>query len=136
MVTKGMKNLIAALLILLFSNSVKSNDAIVGTGSYLLDHCKHYINYMNTEDKKYLTKQIYSVAYCQGYIDAARGVAAQMQMEMKSDLFKMCIPNKVRNDQLARIVTSYLKGRPDLLHWGAGTVVLMSLVEAFPCKID
>lgn len=133
-----MKHLVRILLwvavLLPFQNAFSEEESNGTDGTYLLGHCRHYLAHLNTGDEKIVTKHTYSIAYCQGYVDSLRNVTAQVQISVKNDLFKVCMPAQARNDQIARVVTNYLIARPDLLHWNSGTVALMSLMEAFPCK--
>jgi len=70
------------------------------------------------------------VAYISGVSDA---------IEITTDKHPnilICLPDKVNNIQLARVVLKYLKKHPKLLNYRASDEVFMALVNAFPCKKD
>ena len=45
-----------------------------------------------------------------------------------------CIPDSIKTMQGARIVTKYLKEHPEKLHLPDTRLVLMAMVDAFPCS--
>ena len=44
-----------------------------------------------------------------------------------------CIPQKVTNGQITRVVIKYLKDHPEQLHTSARKLILFALDEGFPC---
>ena len=45
-----------------------------------------------------------------------------------------CMPEQVKMEQLRRIFIKYVADNPHELHASASSIVLVSLIEAFPCK--
>lgn len=127
-----MKKSIALFLVLTFSQCVNAESMGVD-GNHLLNQCKHYINFLDTGDTEKIKEHPYSVPYCQGFIDSSREVVSQMRIFVDDDRFKACIPIEIPNDQIARVVVSYLKQKPDLLHKSAGLISMMALINAYPC---
>jgi len=45
-----------------------------------------------------------------------------------------CIPDSIKTIQGARIVVKYLNDHPERLHVPDTRLILMAMVDAFPCK--
>jgi hypothetical protein len=45
-----------------------------------------------------------------------------------------CRPDGVTNGQLRTVIEKYIYDHPEQLHIGGGGVVMIALIEAFPCE--
>ncbi|MGI2107887.1 Rap1a/Tai family immunity protein [Shewanella frigidimarina] len=121
------------LLSMLLALNVNAKQEFAVDGSFLLEHCGKYVSYLDSGDEKEISKNIFSISYCQGFIEATRQVSEQMQIFITDEKLKSCIPSSVRNDQLARVLVKSLRENPDWLHKSAGVNAWASFVNAYPC---
>lgn len=82
------------------------------------------------------------VQYILGYIDGhnnAAWIAAMKQKKgnaAKSDIrgnSSFCVPDNITRPQILRIYVKYLDNHPELLHYGAGSLLSFALAESFSC---
>ena len=104
----------AALVLALVLGHTPATRAAEMTGNSLLSDCTS--NYP------------YRVGMCRGYI---LGAASMLQWGHPTSV---SIPETVIDQQLADIVTKWLKNNPKLRHRDGLEVVLYALVEAFPAQ--
>jgi hypothetical protein len=45
-----------------------------------------------------------------------------------------CVPDAATNDQLTAVASKYLVQHPELHHRNFGSIVIQSMMEAFPCR--
>ena len=73
------------------------------------------------------------MAYCVGYLGGVNDLNAIVHGMMKTGFF--CVPGSgVSNDQLRLVFLKWAREHPEQLHKGARSSVLISLMQAFPCK--
>jgi hypothetical protein len=76
-------------------------------------------------------ESIWCVGYLSGFADALRLSATFFEPQNQG----VCLPEKgVSNEQLARVVTKWLKNHPESLHQSGRTEIMLALGEAFPCN--
>jgi hypothetical protein len=69
--------------------------------------------------------------FCRGYVLGV--VDSLITINGKTEM-TYCIPANADNDQLVRIAAKYLNDNPAKLIDPASLLVIMSLIDAFPCK--
>ena len=71
----------------------------------------------------------FSTGACAGYIVAAAEIAESGRLKG----YRSCIPKDVTKGQLQDVVTKHLARHPEQLEYIGYQVVVVALVEAFPC---
>jgi len=89
-------------------------------GNFILRTCR---------DKTDNEKQAFCMGYVGGVSDTSDTVAASY-----TGAAKVCKPAGVTLPQIADLAIAWLKANPSKRHFSASTVVVIALVEAFPCK--
>jgi len=115
-----MKRVILALLLLL----PVSGQGVIMTfyiGSELLGSCEAYL------DGNY-GKGNSCADYVMGIYDAHDTFITWGDIKPR-----WCPPKKMESKQLVRVVTEWLQGNPDKVHFGASGLVRTALMQAFPC---
>lgn len=115
------------LMIILLINHTSASSA-VNTGADLLEKCDSYISYMGN-------KQIpdsnfsYRMGICQGFVDGV--IYTHSVTRSGSPIW--CLPGSVNSDQIIRVLVKYIRDNPDAEQKNLGAVVLIAMVNAFPC---
>jgi hypothetical protein len=101
----------AALLAIALTSPVHAD---FSDGNELLERCS--------------SEQSFGSGYCAGYAaaiaDAARVISGD----------QVCIPATATLAQVRDVVIQYLREHPEERHYAAGSLVLRSLLVAFPCR--
>jgi len=71
----------------------------------------------------------FSTGACVGYVVAAAEIADSGRLKG----YRSCIPKAVTKGQLQDVVNKYLARHPEQLNYIGYQVVVVALVEAFPC---
>jgi hypothetical protein len=71
----------------------------------------------------------FSIGACAGYIVAAAEIADSGRLKG----YRSCIPKDVTKGQLQDVVNKHLTKHPEQLEYIGYQVVVVALVEAFPC---
>lgn len=76
-------------------------------------------------------ESIYCLAYLSGFTDSVR-LSSHFD---KPKAQKICLPETgASNEQLARVVTKWLREHPDTLHQAARIEIMIAFEKAFPCR--
>lgn len=67
-----------------------------------------------------------------GYVMGVVDAHAILSPVLKQSVF--CEPNSATAGQLTAVVMKYLNNNPEKRHLAASRIVMVSLLEAFPCK--
>lgn len=117
------KPLLALLLLLTLSDA----DAL--TGSSLLAYCNDAVT------KNFTT---FHAGSCVSTIDTTRKMLDKYQEDIVGRADAVCFPDQVNSAeglvQLVRVVLKYLEDNRQSLHLEAWGLVVLALVEAFPCN--
>ena len=110
-----MKLLITAALIALIN--VSTYPALAGhvTGEELLEYCE--------------SKNAAEWGFCSGFIWGA----ADGHQLTRNESASFCSPEDTTSDQMGRVVVKYLREHPEKHHEYAAILVVVALVEAWPC---
>ena len=100
----------------------RQTDRLV-SGNELYRHCSE-----RAASPAYTT----SAAYCVGYVSAVNDTLNSWLVLEGRQAF--CLPPGSNAGQLADIVRVYLRDNPSTRHFGAATLVMSALLEAFPCN--
>ena len=113
-------------LILIVSHQNASG--AINTGEQLLKNCDSYISYMG--NKKIPDSNFaHDMGICIGFIDGV--IYTHSVTRTGSPIW--CLPNNVTSDQVIRVLVNHLRENPDDQKKNIGTVVLVAMVNAFPC---
>lgn len=128
-----MKNLIfAAALLVICSGAIIRAEEL--DGKTLLESCSAAVSIADGKPLGDSQEEVRNVNLCTGYL---YGFTDSHELEKLAKPKKRlyCLPTDgVRNEQLARIITTHLKSNPKDLNQSARINVLAALINAFPCK--
>jgi hypothetical protein len=111
-------------ILLLFSGLAYSED----DGNELLNSCSSFVKHSNGEALK--ADEEIGALICNQYI-----LGFKDSLILSGDTqSKVCIPEEVMSDQVARVVVKYLKLNPEILHKNRGATLLFTLEKGFPCS--
>ena len=115
-----MKNIF--FVIFLFTSSADGND--------LLTQCIDAENLINNQE----VKSSVNAAFCIGLIRSISNTLYIYESELKQEV-NICWPDKGTNmQQNIRVVTKYLKEKPELLHEKEEVLILKAFINAFSCS--
>lgn len=121
-----MKIKLLALLLLSYVSITPTANAL--TGSSLLEYCKDMAGRNFT----------FHAGSCVSTIDTTRKMLDKYQGDIIGRTNAVCLPDEVNSavglEQLVRVVLKYLEDNPESLHIEAWGLVVVALVEAFPCN--
>lgn len=113
------------------------------SGKQLQEDCKLVIGESPAPPKNHdkEIEQNFRAGACTGYLkgldDMHMVYAAVVARYHKSDnpraFFLYCIPYKIHNEQLAKVVVDYIKKHPEELKSPASVAAVKALRNAFPC---
>ena len=115
--TKTIRNLIAALLLIGASNGAMAGGSYQ-SGNSLLANC---------ESENYFEEGV-----CLGYLQAAHDTY-ETTAEWEGFEPTRCVPSGVSGGQLVKVWIKYANEYPEKLHLKAAGTVLNAYAEAFPC---
>jgi len=76
-------------------------------------------------------ESLWCLSYLAGFTDSLRLTASLFKPQNQ----KVCLPEEgTSGEQLARIVTKWLKDHPEHIHESGRIQIMFALVNAFPCK--
>lgn len=102
-------------------------------GNDLLEQCLLAERMLDGDDLD--IEDFAKVGRCIGYISGVVGAIQVASMEGSSNVLEACFPEQGLGDRQAiRIVTSYLRNNPQLLHEGDLSLTVVAIKEAFPCE--
>jgi len=123
---KFMKIFSAALLAIV-SSFIFSSTAHAD-GKSLLKQCTSAEKFINTNE---ITSE-FDIGMCFGLL---QGVRNTMQILAVDGSIKICMPkNGIDNGQATKVVVSYLKDHPESLDDNAVTLIMLAMIDAYPCK--
>ncbi|HHF2947597.1 Rap1a/Tai family immunity protein [Vibrio sp. Vb2110] len=97
-------------------------------GNDLLDNCLAAEKFMDTQEMN----NPFGIGVCFGMV---QGVRNTMSILGKNKVVEACLPkNGITNGQATRIVVSYLKRNPAILHYDEVLLTMAAFGEAYPCK--
>lgn len=104
-----------------------------GSGSEVLQQCQAALKVAGVPKtpKASSMKDVVDGTYCQGYVFGVVDTLIGLSLQAPTTY---CIPTKIENDRLIRIVVKSLKDHPDTLQYPAAALVTKAIREAFPCK--
>jgi hypothetical protein len=103
------------------------------TGNDLMLDCQAVLDYTDLGQKPKMTPFTACVSYIQGVIDVSALYSAD---EFKAPgTLRYCVHNESTNLQVIRVFMKYAKDNPHRLHAPRGAILVLSLQEAFPCKV-
>ena len=116
------------LTLFLLANFLIIPTASALTGSSLLEYCKDVV-------EKNFT---FHAGSCVSTIDTTRKVLDKYQMDIVGRENAVCFPNEVNSadglTRLVEVVSKYLEDNPRSLGLEAWGLVVLALVESFPCN--
>ena len=116
-----MNNAVMAIALLLLSAAAsgqeKDGPHVWTSGTDLVAQCG------NVQDQ-------FSTGSCMGYVVAAAEIADSGRLKG----YHSCIPKNVSKGQLQDVVNKYLAKHKDQLDYIGYQIVVVALVEAYPCK--
>ena len=115
--TKTIRNLIAALLLIGASNGAMAKD-YYQNGNKLLASCEG--------------ENIFNQDVCVGYLQAVEDTY-NSAAEWKGFESDICAPISVTGGQLIKVWVKYANEHPEKLHLSASDLVLLAYRDAFPC---
>ena len=113
------KAVMAAVLLLfwaLASGDEKERPRVWTSGSDLADQCAHVLDQFST-------------GACMGYVVAAAEIADSGHLKG----YRSCIPKDVTKGRLQDVVSKHLAKHPEQLDYIGYQIVVVALVEAYPC---
>lgn len=124
-------NIVLLLLFLLASFQAVAEG--MSTGVELLRACAAVVKQadgINVSPQEKV-EAIYCLGYLSGFTDSMRLTTHFYEPQDQ----RICLPEQgASNEQLARVVTKWLRDHPNDLHESARMSVMLSLQTAFPCK--
>lgn len=121
------KWLLIGMSVLLSGTAAQAQDAASAdrlvSGNDLFSHCA-----TPQSDLGYTV----SAAYCVGFVTAVSDTLNTLRVAQGADA-AICLPDSSNAGQLADIVTENLRANPGDRHLAATTLVMMSLIQNFPC---
>jgi hypothetical protein len=121
-----MKN---AILMIFLVISHTNLSAAVNTGGDLLEKCDSYISYMGNKqipDSNFA----YHMGICQGFVDGV--IYTHSVTRSGSPIW--CLPKNAASDQIIRVLVNHIRDNPEAQQKNLGAVVLVAMVNAFPCS--
>lgn len=76
-------------------------------------------------------QEIWGSMMAVGYV---AGVQETLSHYLAQPNYRVCVPQGVRADAIARIVTKFVDSHPEAYGWPPGGTVAAALIQAFPCK--
>jgi len=129
-----MKKIALLLTILLLpSASYAAED-----GNELLSRCTKALKASDGKDVS--SSDYLGIGICmgtiRGVIDAGNIInsSAEPRDYTKQNLY--CVPSKVSTIQATRVVVKFLKAHPEDLHQRCTSLIVLALMESFPCKAE
>lgn len=132
--TAPKKHLILAFFVVactLSASSMRAQDySFKWDGNGLLENCTSLVNAMDSPPVPVTSKEEFQIGWCTGYI---QGIAS-LGVDAGSFGFNFCIPDKVTDTQLARVVVKWLRDNPKILNQRAVILTVMAIHDAYPCR--
>jgi Rap1a immunity proteins len=104
-------------------------------GDFLQEKCKQAVR---EADSPNASNPSWSGGLCfgiiEGVIESQLMWQASDKLDKRNHFMSFCIPERVSNDQILRVLVKHLEDHPELLHEGASYLILESLNKAFPCR--
>jgi len=113
-----------ALSCSLCSSSVTAEETDIDSANALLPYC----NYVGVDRQRGGYDVGWGVGLCLGIIVGISYVSDDMPEHLRS-----CRPDKVTNEQLVRVVISYVEARPERMHVNIKQLALEAFHRAWPC---
>lgn len=108
----------------------------MANGSNLLQQCQQTLIIFDGGKSASTSDAAQCLGRLDGTVDGleiARSTYSTLGKKQLPDLF--CWPDQlVTKDQTVRIVVKYLKEHPESLHMGESALVILALIDAFPCQ--
>lgn len=129
-----------ALVLLMSAASFAASDI---TAKELRNDCSELLKHID-EDKDPTNGSLAS-GFCMGYIDGFEDMhintayilsGGSGDYDKVHENFMYCIPEKFTNKQLVQAIVKYVDENPDKSKLPAGSVLLMMLVDTYPCQHD
>ena len=128
---RSVKSTTVTLLLLFSASGVGAEEPDdYGTGNWLYRTCESKGEERGS-DESY--RQIFHAGECFGFVFGVEQghLATATQRDQES---AFCIPKGVEPGQVSEVTRNYLGEHPEGRHRPAASLVLMALVEAFPCE--
>jgi hypothetical protein len=104
---------------------------VMADGNILLKRCHSAIKYSDSEGRE---GDSYSTGYCAGVVTAAISLTS-VANDAYPQKTQICLPKAgTATLQIIRISVKYMEANPEQLHFDEGSLVLLALQKAFPCK--
>ena len=102
--------------------------ASMADGNKMLNSCQLLVEGLDNNSNENLFAQGACLGYIMGYRDTMK------IMSIEHPKYKFCVPSKLTNLQVARIVVNQLKNSPEKLDEMNIISVFRSLHNVYPCK--
>lgn len=131
--------LINIVFILLLFPSLAVANNMIRDGNQLLSICKPFVMYLDSHDSSNVS--VPDSAQCASFIngfregtDLYRIIYNLREVEIDPEYWSFCIPERVTNNQLIRVIVKYLEDNPSELHTQRSFIIADALHSAFPCE--
>lgn len=103
-------------------------------GNSLLKDCLTVENSVNSRDANSTDLDSLKIGYCFGMV---KGIRETMQLQCADECttsITACFPESESIQQSIRVVTSFLKKSPTILHMNETDLIILSFMHAYPCS--
>jgi hypothetical protein len=111
----------------LFFSSVKAKST---SGNDLLLNCHEFIKYDQGQTHN-SEMHARCISYIKGAFDSFYSLKGYLK---KGEIQDVCIPVKVTENQIVRVVYIYLSNHSSKLKQSGSSVVILALIDKFPCR--
>ena len=128
----------SALLLMMSAVSFAASDV---TAKELRNDCHQLVKHI--DENRDPNNGSLASGFCMGYIDGFEDMHINVAYLLSGGStnfddvhsnFMYCIPKKYTNKQLVNSIIDYVDANPDKSNLPAGSVLLMMLVEKYPCQ--
>ena len=106
--------------------------AAYDSAAFLRD-CTQAVSQYDEPAKKAEASDVLAAERCRSFALGGFSVLNSLTIN-KVEARLICAPASVKQEQVVRVVSKWLKANPEKLHMKAEYAVVMSLREAFPCQ--
>jgi len=122
-----------SLIVLVLSFTFTTPVMAVVDGNELLQNCQEAEYFI--DNGQYRDQSSWAEGnYCVGVVTGVLFTYQYLNSGISDPLVKLCAPEKMIVKQAIRIVLKYLRAKPEMLHNDPPVLIMLALLEAFPCE--